>query len=554
MSFLKKFPIILILLFYGSCGRTPVLDDQTVAVVGQHAIILKDYLKRYSNYLEATSIKDNMPSRQAVLTNMINEVLLYHYDDNKKIYANSEFIKEKEWARRQMILGYLKDQEIFAKITVTDEEVRQAFVRVNEQIAARHIYATTEEEANRLYESLQKGAEFNQLARQVFSDSTLKNNGGYLGYFSWGDMDEAFENACYQMKPGEISKPVKTKTGYSIIKVEDRQRQPLLTENEYLNKKPQIIRLLRISKKSEAEKRYIGQFFNETKLRFNDEALDLLLKKLNHATLTENEQSVSNAQFACLEFENQPLSIAHVEAMINRMPEYHRLKTYSIDNLKTVIQGLLIQEKLLGLAEKTGYEKNPVVIEAIANADNNLFLKYKRAEIIREAVVSDSIAREYFMQNKTDFELPAEISIQEIIIDNHQQALNLKKELLQGADFAALARQHSLRKWTAQNGGVIDFTPLDRFGNLKDDLWQAAEGELLGPIGFEGFYGIFKVLGKKDQQIPEYESIKEKVQQAVRDTKVTEITMEYLNQFRKKVKVELNKQLIKSFILGNKNS
>ena len=139
------------------------------------------------------------------------------------------------------------------------------------------MFARTKEEADNLYQLLKAGASFKELAKQVFTDSTLRNNGGYLGYFSWGDMDPAFENAAFSLKVGEISKPVKTAQGYSIIKVEDRKEIPLMTEDDFQKRKKKLERSLRISKKLPYERAYIAKIFDDKLLKFNEKGLEILL-------------------------------------------------------------------------------------------------------------------------------------------------------------------------------------------------------------------------------------------------------------------------------------
>ena len=97
-----------------------------------------------------------------------------------------------------MILGYLKDQQVYAKIKVTDTEVRGAYKRSKDKIAVRHLYAPTLARARDLYRKIKNGASWDSLAAEVFTDSTLKNNGGYLGCFSGGDMDPAFEDEAFR--------------------------------------------------------------------------------------------------------------------------------------------------------------------------------------------------------------------------------------------------------------------------------------------------------------------------------------------------------------------
>lgn len=243
-----------IILILSNQNFSQSLEPNVVATVGEHKIFSEDFLDRYTDYLISTGINDNIAVREAILNNMINELLLYYYDDNTSIFSDLEYQKEIAWVSKQSPLAYLKDQEVFAKINVTENELRNTFAKVNETIAASHLYAPTSEEADYLYSLVQMGVDWDNLAAQVFSDSTLRDNGGYLGYFTWGDMDPAFEESAYSLKVGEVSKPVKTDYGYSIIRLEDRIPRPLLTEYEFQNKKNKLERIIKIKKKSESEK------------------------------------------------------------------------------------------------------------------------------------------------------------------------------------------------------------------------------------------------------------------------------------------------------------
>lgn len=114
------------------------------------------------------------------------------------------------------------------KPKVTDDMVKTAYdkeaskVTTAERVRARHILVASEKEANDVLARLQKGEKFEAVAKQVSLDGS-KDYGGDLGYFTAEEMVPAFSKAAFALKPGEISKPVKTNYGWHIIKLEDRK-------------------------------------------------------------------------------------------------------------------------------------------------------------------------------------------------------------------------------------------------------------------------------------------------------------------------------------------
>jgi hypothetical protein len=64
---------------------------------------------------------------------------------------------------------------------------------------------------------LQRGASFATLAAQKSQDLGTAKSGGALGLVSRGEMAKSFEDAAWDLQPGEISQPVESPFGWHII-------------------------------------------------------------------------------------------------------------------------------------------------------------------------------------------------------------------------------------------------------------------------------------------------------------------------------------------------
>ncbi|MFB5194296.1 peptidylprolyl isomerase [Neobacillus sp. KR4-4] len=131
---------------------------------------------------------------------------------------------------KQDLKNYLTIKKLLEpEITITDEEMKTYFNENNtfaqaEQIKASHILVADEKTANVVKEKLNNGGDFAKLAKEYSTGESTKDAGGELGYFAKGTMVTEFDDAAFGLAVGEVSKPVKTKYGYHIIKVEAKKK------------------------------------------------------------------------------------------------------------------------------------------------------------------------------------------------------------------------------------------------------------------------------------------------------------------------------------------
>ena len=147
---------------------------------------------------------------------------------NKLGLQNGDSYKnELQTYRTQLSKNYITDSK------VTKELVEEGYNRSLKEIKASHILITVEENAapedtlkayntiKDVYQRATNGEDFANLASQFSQDPSAKENKGNLGYFSAFRMIYPFESAAYSTPVGKVSKPVRTRFGYHIIKVDD---------------------------------------------------------------------------------------------------------------------------------------------------------------------------------------------------------------------------------------------------------------------------------------------------------------------------------------------
>jgi peptidyl-prolyl cis-trans isomerase SurA len=132
-----------------------------------------------------------------------------------------------------------------------------------------------EDEINNIYEQLQKGASFNELAAKFSDHKESASNGGEINWFGAGEIIPDFAEASFSLaKNGDFTKPVRTNYGWHIIKRIDKKAPGSFEETRsYLESKINDSYLNSISKKA-----FIEKLKKEYKYRLNTNAFNWFVK------------------------------------------------------------------------------------------------------------------------------------------------------------------------------------------------------------------------------------------------------------------------------------
>ncbi|MFQ6618078.1 MAG: peptidylprolyl isomerase, partial [Fidelibacterota bacterium] len=359
------FGLILLFTIIQGCGEE---DIQYLAGVGDRVVTADRFRARLKRFLELNSLRDNLVIRRNLLNTMVNEYLLLIEAQRLGIKKDPEYRYMVKSIEKQVLLDALRRNVVYDTVTVNEDEIKKFFIRMNQKISARHLYAGTEDEAYDLLNRLKGGSSFEELAEMTFRDSILASTGGYLGYFGIGEMDPAFEKKAFSLKVGEISEPVKTTYGYSIIKVEDKISIPVVTEYEYYKEREKLREIIKGEKSIEAAKRLVFQLAEQMSIEFQPRVIEFLMKEIERGKESSffkinREEAGINDPFKYIlnrelvRFKGGRWTVADFlkEARFTSGRQRNRIE--NPEQLKRFIKGLIVRQALLEMAEKRGLHK-----------------------------------------------------------------------------------------------------------------------------------------------------------------------------------------------------
>lgn len=223
------------------------------------------------------------------------------------------------------------------------------------------------------------------------------------------------------------------------------------------------------------------------------------------------------------------------------VPNFDEKKAESKNML---IDELIRQQLMVYEAREQKLNESKEVRAAMKDFENNILVQELVAGLTKEIAATDVEAREYYDKNPDVFVNPLEKKVSEILVPSEAEAKEVLVLVLQGGDFAQIARDRSKGK-TAAAGGDLGFLAKPAFEQQGKAVEALTKGNVSAVFqGPDGFY-IVKVDDVRGGDKVAYDTVKADLVKGLTSQKQQKAVLEKMAEVAKKVKVSVNTDLLK---------
>ena len=233
--------------------------------------------------------------------------------------------------------------------------------------------------------------------------------------------------------------------------------------------------------------------------------------------------------------EGGKMNTEEAEKIINEQRQQHGEEAFE-QMLK--MQGMSIEEvvkKVAGSLLIDEYHKNKIA-------------EYNQANPVKEEDV-----KKFYDENPANFESPASLSAAHILLKFNsntpdedekaglrQKLLELKKRLLEGEDFAALAKPYSACPSKEKGGELGQFQEGQMVPEFEEAVKELKSGEVSDPVETQFGFHLIKAGPSKEAGKMDFAEAKEQISEQLQEQKAEEAFREHLDGLLAKSKHKIN--------------
>ena len=153
--------------------------------------------------------------------------------------------------------------------------------------------------------------------------------------------------------------------------------------------------------------------------------------------------------------------------------------------------------------------------------------------VTKEVKVTDAEIQKYYNENKEQYSQPQSRDVRHILVKTKAKADALYAQLQGGADFAALAKQHSTDTGSKANGGKLTISKGQTVAPFDRTAFVLKEGVTSRPVKTEFGYHIIEALSPvKEAKTTPLKSVKDSIRQQLLQTKKNETMTEWVDELK----------------------
>ena len=194
---------------------------------------------------------------------------------------------------------------------------------------------------------------------------------------------------------------------------------------------------------------------------------------------------------------------------------------------------LLAQE-----ADKSGLTKEPGFKKLLERQKEQAQAEYYIDQTI-DKKITDKALHDLYDKTIAGAKQSEEIKARHILVETEDQAKDVAKQLKNGKDFAALAKEKSKDPGSAKNGGDLGwFTAEVMVPEFSKAAFALKAGEVSQPVKTQFGWHVIQLEDRRKQQAPKFDDVKDRLRQQLREQESSET----IDRLKKSAKIELKGQ------------
>jgi len=175
----------------------------------------------------------------------------------------------------------------------------------------------------------------------------------------------------------------------------------------------------------------------------------------------------------------------------------------------------------------------------LENNKENLLINKLMQEVTNEVNISDEEAREYYNNNKNQYEYGEQVNASHILLKDEEKVDEVMNKIDNGQNFADLAEEYSQGP-TAKDGGKLGFfSKGEMVPAFEEKAFELEVGEVSSEaVETDYGYHIIKVTDKKEAGVANFEEVKSNIKENLSNQQRQKAWDDFVSQLREEAEIE----------------
>ncbi|MCK4237174.1 MAG: peptidyl-prolyl cis-trans isomerase, partial [Candidatus Krumholzibacteria bacterium] len=432
--------------------------------------------------------------------------------------------------RNPFLVAAMMDQHIRKKVKVSDEEVDDYYEKMHYEYTLSQIVVAEEEEALEIRDEIMAGEDFAAVARK-YSLGMAAEEGGFVGSNTIGKIHWWVEEALFGMKEGEVSEPLRTSSGYALLKLHRIRKIVPEADKEFARRR------IRAIKEKKGIEDYKAKVEKEIGLTFFPDAINIAYKSLpddipfedivSYKVTRKNAPKLNIPEkyrdLIICQYVDGTYTLNDFEEIYESMglPERPR-RQYGKENIVQIMHKRVFDAVLPAYAEQDiKILEIPEVRDALEKRKEQ-FLVYQlyKDQIRDNVIVTEVEIKHYYDEHKKELLTAEQRDFSILVTKEREKAQEAALRARKGEDFGLLVKQLSEDPSAKENLGKTGLITEGHYGEYDAVAFSLPrEGDISDPMKISRGWAVIKINSIAKGTMPTLFEASQKIKQQLIEEK-----------------------------------